>query len=213
MSLAHGSLIDLPGLSTGDSGNRLGPMTKWIRDNAELFRDKSILDLGSNAGHFPVVYAQCGAKEVLAVEGRKEFETAYYSDVAPVFPGPIMWVVADIRNFTVSGGWDVLSCLGLIYHVEDGWNHLKRLAEESGASILILDSQLWHVAGVAHESGNENTNCLRKDEMVPKPSAESVERWLAEQGWGYSRVLHNWQTNGDMRGMWCVRISTDLQGL
>src|SRR5258707_926371 len=72
------SLIDLrllgyPLSLGGDEGNRLALMTQWIKQHSELVKHRTVLDLGSNAGHFPLLYALLGASKVVAVEPREVF--------------------------------------------------------------------------------------------------------------------------------------------
>ncbi len=67
-NLKDGTLIG------GDYDGRLGPLTLFI-NNLDIVKDATILDLGSNAGHFPIEYIRAEAKSVTAIEGRKEFKT------------------------------------------------------------------------------------------------------------------------------------------
>src|SRR5712692_7377433 len=56
-----------------DEGNRLARMTEWIKQHSGLIKNRTVLDLGSNAGHFPLLYALLGASKVVAVEPREVF--------------------------------------------------------------------------------------------------------------------------------------------
>lgn len=72
----------------------------------QRFSPGRMLDIGTGHGLFARLAADCGW-EVTAVDAR---ETRFPNDAR------IRWVHEDVRTFDVSG-YDVLSCLGLWYHL------------------------------------------------------------------------------------------------
>lgn len=205
-ALIHCQLTE--GILGNDEHNRLGPMTAWLGEHAALFRDKRVLDLGSNAGHFPLVYALRGASAVTAVEPRKVFADFFQREIRPrvTAAGRVSYITADVRDFVPFNRYEVLSCLGLLYHVQDGWAHLERLVRQSGATTLIFDSQIWPSDHKAFETARSNTNCARLLERVPHPSFASVEAFFNRMGWQHQLVLKNWPTVPLERGLWLVQI-------
>lgn len=84
-----------------------------------------LLDIGTGHGLFARLAADCGW-EVTAVDAR---ETRFPDDAR------VRWVHEDVRTFDVSG-YDVLSCLGLWYHLtlDDQLDILRRA---KGTPIII----------------------------------------------------------------------------
>lgn len=124
----------------GDYDGRLGPLTDWVNNNAHLFRGKTILDLGSNAGHFPIEYVRAGASRVIAVEGRPEF-VDQWRETYPAFPldlSPVEWLVSDVREISYNRA-DIVSCLGLLYHIEGFLPRLRYLSES--ADMVLIEVQ------------------------------------------------------------------------
>ncbi len=201
------SIIDYHGIG-GDPDNRLGPMTRWLVERRDLYAGKRVLDLASNAGHFPMVYAANGAESVTAVEPRAVFGRFFDRELGR-FPeaSAITWLTRDVRQFVPEENYGVLSCLGLIYHMKDGWSHLARIVRQCKAKTLIFDSMLWPEAHTALETGLLNTNCAGLVEQVNRPSKASVEAKFMELGWSHELVLENWQRPKALRGMWLVNLN------
>jgi SAM-dependent methyltransferase len=189
---------------------RLRPMTQWISKHDWLFSGKSVLDLGSNSGHFPVTYARNRAVLVMAVEGRKEFERFWRTWSPTLFPdesGRILWQRADVRKFSPPARhFDVVSCLGLIYHVPAGLRHLERIVKQSGASTLLLDTQTFPGATGTHMelSLKATMTCMGFAARVPSPTVASVEQWFADCGWRSELLMRDWC--GHSRAFWKVDL-------
>jgi 2-polyprenyl-3-methyl-5-hydroxy-6-metoxy-1,4-benzoquinol methylase len=199
-------LIWFRGTGHANVEDRLWPMTGWLIDNRSLFGGKSVLDLGSNAGHFPLVYAAQGARTITAVEPRKKFKRYFESVLVPQFAeaGRIQWVVGSVQDYSPPRQFDVVSCLGLVYHMADGWSHLRRIVNQCDASTLILESTLWPEPHRALETGRVGQNCCELVTIVEHPSFASVESKLREFGWKFSAVMRDW-TPGCPRAMWLVK--------
>jgi len=211
MNLPAESLIKWGGIESDPDG-RLMPMELALRKHEYDIVGAKVLDLGSNAGHFPLVYSSIGASRVTAVEPREVFAQFFFDELYTFKEAAkIRWNVLDVRNYQATPH-DVLSCLGLIYHVQNGWEHLDRLVKQSGAKIMFFDSMffdsmLWPKAGLGIETSRRNTNCARIIEIVPHPSKDDVEEKFAERGWKFKLLLENWQTNKKgLRGFWRVEL-------
>jgi hypothetical protein len=156
-----------------------------------------------------MLYSELGAASVTAVEPRAVFADFFRTELSKHPESKkVEWLQADVRDYTATPH-DVLCCLGLIYHVHNGWGHLDRIVRQSGARIMFFDSQLWATEGVGIETARFNTNCAKPLEIVPHPSRQSVEREFDERGWNHQILLENWQTSGaSLRGMWRVILHT-----
>jgi hypothetical protein len=160
----------------GDYDGRLGPLTDWINRCPHLFKDKTILDLGSNAGHFPIEYMRAGARKVIAVEGRPEFETQWhgFKDLVPhVDLNAVDWVTADVRTLEASG-YNMISCLGLLYHMVDYLPKLKGLSRCVEIMLVEISSP---ISGTVFRNENSvDRTCGLEPEKVEYKSHHNWER-------------------------------------
>jgi SAM-dependent methyltransferase len=196
-----------------DSNNRLGPISHCITQRRGVYWGKNVLDLGSNAGHFPLLYSLTGARHITAVEPRRCFRKWFDTSLRVFWPGPcekIQWRTSDIRNLNLFSDYDVISCLGLIYHVPDAWCHLNRIVCDSGAKILLLETQLFPAAksDEAVELSIVSTmTCNGYAQRVPRPTIKSVEAAIKSYGWRGELVLSDWPDDGQSRGLWVVETN------
>lgn len=140
----------------GDYDGRLGRITNWIHRHKVFFENQVILDLGSNAGHFPVEYIRCGAKKVIAVEGREIFEKQWHGIKDEIFSlnaDRIEWVSADVREVIIPQDYTMISCLGLAYHVPNIWGILRRVFFNKPVKTVLLETQLYRENFVGLEGG------------------------------------------------------------
>jgi cyclopropane fatty-acyl-phospholipid synthase-like methyltransferase len=187
-------------------------MTEALRNHRADIAGKRVLDLGSNAGHFPMLYSELCAARVTAVEPRMVFAGWFHCELCKHDESRrVTWRQADVRDYTATPH-DVLSCLGLIYHVHDGWRHLDRIVAESGAKLMFFDSMLWPRESIAIETSRFNSNCAKAVEIVPHPSRASVEREFDKRGWHYRLLLENWPKDA-LRGLWRVELPPNEKAL
>lgn len=100
-----------------------------FRRHLATLRPGRLLDLATGHGKFAVIARNLGW-EVTAMDVR---------DVRfPSVPG-IRWVVGDVRTFDVSG-YDVISNLGLLYHLE--LDDVISLIERCAPTPMILDTHV-----------------------------------------------------------------------
>jgi SAM-dependent methyltransferase len=105
------------------------------------FGNKSVLDVGSGPGHFVRFYSSRGCT-VTAVDGRADNVDA----LRQRYPH-IRAVVADVQSFDLSalGRFDIVHCLGLLYHLENPLAALRNVARVCDGVLLletiVLDSQ------------------------------------------------------------------------
>lgn len=194
-----------------DLNNRLRPLTAALMVVSHIYERRSVLDLWSNAGHFPILYAEHGAT-VTAVEPRKCFRRWFDTSLKVFWPQEcqnIEWISSDMRHFTPQRSYDVVSCLGLIYHVPNAWEHLARIVQQCAAKTIILESQLFPgtVRGAVLEFSLVSTmTCNGRAQWVPRPTISTVGARFKSFGWDYKLLLKDWCNDRQSRGLWLVAL-------
>lgn len=116
-----------------------------IANNGGL-TSKRVLDIGANDGFFTLAALMAGAQEVTAIDSNWEtwpLNIQYASQVWQVQPKII---TADFRTYDFQQTFDVIFFLGVLYHLEDVFNCMKKLSgllEPKG--ILYLETQMSKV--------------------------------------------------------------------
>jgi hypothetical protein len=158
-----------------------------------FFEPGRLIDLGAGHGKFSVAAANAGW-DVTAVDARTERN--------PTAPG-VTWVQADVRDVDL-GGYDVVGCLGLFYHltVEDQIDLLARCQ----GSPLIIDTHLANglstdpLTGEVERQGytgrlyHEGTG-LRSSWGNPQsfwPTPDSFHRMLGQAGYDLVLAVEPW---------------------
>ena len=102
---------------------------------------KRVLDVGSGPGHFTPFYTSRGC-EVVAVDGRAD----NIEEFRRRNPG-VRAVVADVQTFDMTdlGMFDVIHCLGLLYHLENPVAAIRNMFQICRGVLLletiVMDSQ------------------------------------------------------------------------
>lgn len=206
--MAHLTLKD--GSVVGQNEGRLDLMTAWMQEHPELFEGRRVLDLGSNCGHFPIIMAQLGA-DVSAVEPRPGMCAVFRALLENTeHKGIVVIHQEDLRHVDFRGlRCDILSCLGLIYHLEEPWKVMGRILDQLHPSVWLVESQLFDMTHRAMEGGHTTNSTLAWEPgPVLQPSAEEVERGIRSCGYEPERVdlgkdYHS--DNGEARGLWIAR--------
>lgn len=205
-ALIHQKLPD--GSEVGQDEGRLSVMTEFVHANLPIFQHAAILDLGSNCGHFPLEYIKAGANRVTIVEGRQRFIDVFervreamgskFNEIEPH--------CKDIREFQPIGQYQVVSCLGLIYHVNGIWPALYRIIKEVNAQVLLVESEVYPEDFQALEYGEAgDASKAIKQELVLRPSVAHVEAVLNEMGFDPYKIDLS-ELYSTRRGFWfCKR--------
>ncbi len=111
---------------------------------------KRVLDLASNAGFWSLKSLEAGCDYVLGIEGRQMHvdQAEFVFDVKEVDKDRYDFVLGDIfeTDFKQFGKFDVVLCLGLMYHVSKHMELLEKISEVN-EDILIIDTTLSKVSG------------------------------------------------------------------
>jgi len=142
----------------------------------------TVLDLGSNQGFWSIEAARAGASSVLGVEGRAE-HVAAARFVADVLDAPnVEFETLNVFSPELAerGPFDVVFCLGLLYHVDRPLELLERLARLTRRWLVVDTSVVDVNAAVLHlifEDPDDPRNAVG-DGLVAVPSRQAVERML-----------------------------------
>jgi SAM-dependent methyltransferase len=150
---------------------------------------KRVLDLGCNAGFWSLAALRRGADHVLGVDARR----MHLEQAALVFE--VEGVEARRFRFLESelfgawwGGWgrfDVVLCLGLLYHVDRPVELFTRIAA-TGARHVLVDTTLSSLPGAAFELRHETPEDPRNaaaSELVLWPTEGAVHALGAAHGY------------------------------
>ena len=184
---------------------------------------KRVLDLGCNAGFWSLCAVEAGCDYVLGVDGRqmhvdqanfvfevKEIENRRYDFVADnLFD-------VNLRRF---GTFDVVLCLGLMYHISKHMVLMEKISEVN-SDVLLIDTSLSTLLGpyleIRHEPLKEPRHAVDY-ELVMSPTWEGVHELVRQ--FGYSVVTlkprfedyagaHSYQS-GERRAFLCAK-RTDI---
>lgn len=114
----------------------------------------------------------------------------------------VQWVESDVRDFDVSG-YDCISNLGLLYHLE--LSAQLDLLRRCAGTPMILDTHATRSVD-AHESGYEGTYF---DELAGRSEAEWQHSGTASWGnrasfWPTEESLHRMLTDCGFRHIWTL---------
>jgi SAM-dependent methyltransferase len=162
---------------------------------------KRVLDLACNAGFWSLTALEHGADFVLGIDGRqmhmdqarlvfetKEVDKRRYDFVlGDVFE-------TDLRQF---GSFDIVLCLGLIYHTSKPMELMERVSEVN-TDICLIDTNLSRAPGsyleIRHEGLARTTNALNRELVMLPTKLAMVD--LAKQ-LGYSVAVLRPQFRGE----------------
>jgi 2-polyprenyl-3-methyl-5-hydroxy-6-metoxy-1,4-benzoquinol methylase len=106
-------------------------------------RGKRVLDLGSNAGYWSLAAIEAGADFVLGIDGRQmHIEQAdLVFEAKGVDRSRYRFDLGNIFEYDFDQGFDVVLCLGLMYHIAKPVE-LFELFSRVDASLILIDTTL-----------------------------------------------------------------------
>ena len=106
--------------------------------NENLFKDKTVLDIGAWDGYFSFLAERLGAKEVTALDisTKKGFEFAH-----KVYNSKVKYIIQDIMTVTPEelGVFDVVLYPGVLYHMKFPYLSLHKVADlvKEGGTLFV----------------------------------------------------------------------------
>jgi 2-polyprenyl-3-methyl-5-hydroxy-6-metoxy-1,4-benzoquinol methylase len=148
-----------------------------------------VLDLGCNAGFWSLAAARAGCDFVLGLDGRanhlRQGELVFAANRVP--PQLYRFIERDVfgRGFEDLGTYEIVLCLGLLYHVNKPVELFERIAAVN-TDTLLVDTQLSTGAGAALEIRREDPehplHALRSD-LIFVPTRDAVIELLRSAGY------------------------------
>jgi tRNA (mo5U34)-methyltransferase len=111
---------------------------------------KRVLDLGCNAGFWSLKAIEAGADFVLGIDGRQMHveQANLVFEVSQVDPGRYEFRTGNVftDDFSDKGPFDIVLCLGLMYHVSKPVELVER-ASAVNTDVLLIDTSISNTAG------------------------------------------------------------------
>lgn len=167
---------------------------------------RHVLDLGCNAGYWTLAALEAGAEFVLAVDGRRTLldQAALVLDAKGVDPARYELRCADLFDLDPGRSFDLVLCLGLLYHVNRPVELVQRLAAWA-RDVVVIDTDLSLLPGSAlelrHEPLDDPRNALAS-ELIFCPTRDAVVDLVRAQGLEIVTLppeFASWEGSSDFR--------------
>jgi len=161
-----------------------------------------VLDLASNAGYWSLQAIEAGADFVLGVEGRQMHvdQAKLVFEAKEVDPDRYRFDLGNIFDYPFSEHFDIVLCLGLLYHVSKPMELFEVMAN-TGAELLVIDTGVTPsrqpVFRLFSEPSSDPRNALDY-ELVMRPSRSAVVQMAAQFGYRSVALAPNFT---DLTGM------------
>jgi tRNA (mo5U34)-methyltransferase len=151
---------------------------------------KRVLDLGCNAGYWSLRAVQAGCDFVLGVDGRQMHidQASFVFDVKGIDESRYEFVAGEVftTDLAAKGPFEIVLCLGLLYHVSDPAALIEKIGELN-TELLLIDTTLSRMPGrfleLRWDRGEAPLEAVR-EQFVTFPTRGAVTA-LAESA-GYS---------------------------
>jgi SAM-dependent methyltransferase len=153
---------------------------------------KRVLDLASNAGYWSLASIEAGADYVLGIEGRQMHvdQASLVFEVKEVERDRYDFLLGDIfqTDFRQFGTFDVVLCLGLMYHISKPMELMEKISEVND-DILVVDTTLAKARGSFLKLVPQDPDSFMSavDRPIAMRPTKQAVRDLAEH-FGYSVV-------------------------
>jgi tRNA (mo5U34)-methyltransferase len=158
-----------------------------VRALGGSLRGKRVLDLGMNAGFWSLAAIEAGCDFVLGIEGRSMHveQANFVFEVKDVERERYRFVEGDLFDVAWGEGFDLVLCLGLLYHVNRPVELLERIARANTA-VLIVDTAVVPREEPAFFVRREDVDDPRmaiRSELVFVPTPAAVVELLRSCGY------------------------------
>jgi tRNA (mo5U34)-methyltransferase len=151
---------------------------------------KRVLDLGCNAGYWSLRAVEAGCDFVLGVDGRQMHvdQANLVFEVKGIDESRYEFVAGDVytTDLAAKGPFEIVLCLGLLYHVSDPATLIEMIGELN-TELLLIDTSLSRLPGqfleLRRDSAESPLDAVR-EQFVTFPTRGAVIA-LAESA-GYS---------------------------
>lgn len=187
---------------------------------------KRVLDLGCNAGFWSLAALEAGADFVLGVEGRQMYvdQADLVFETKGVDRARYRFLVGDLFNLDLGrdAPFDIVLCLGLLYHVSKPMSLFERIAGWN-TDLLLIDTTLSLLPGAHLRIVGEKPEgpLTAVDHVIAfVPTRQAVAKLAREVGYSVAMLrprFGSWEGAGDYlvgsrRAFVCSK-QTSLDGL
>jgi len=177
--------------------------------NSGFLAGKRVLDLGCNAGYWSLSAIEAGCAYVLGVDAREmhidQAQLVFAVKDVPV--GKYRFVQENLFEYLRNAvdQFDVVFCLGILYHVCKPMELLEGVARIN-TELLLIDSTVLNVESSMIELRKEPLDDPRMSadhELVFLPSPAAIADMVGTLGYGCSSLgprFDNWEGCEDYRG-------------
>jgi tRNA (mo5U34)-methyltransferase len=141
---------------------------------------KRVLDLGCNAGYWSLRAVQAGCDFALGIDGRQMHidQANFVFDVNEIDRSRYEFVRGDVyaTDLSASGPFEIVLCLGLLYHVSDPAALIEKIGELN-TELLVIDTSLSLIPGQFLELRREGARdplLAIREQFVTLPSRQAV---------------------------------------
>lgn len=152
-------------------------------------RGKRVLDLGCNAGYWSLLAADAGCDFVFGIDGRQMHidQANLVFEIKGVESSRYSFIAGNVfeHDLEAIGHFDIVLCLGLLYHVARPVELLERIAQVN-TDLLVIDTRVSVKPGLAIDLRHEGTDDVRstiESGLVMHPSRETVVDLTAQFGY------------------------------
>jgi len=161
---------------------------------------KRVLDIGCNAGFWSLCAVESGCDFVLGIDGRQMHidQANFVFRVNQVEKSKYDFIEGNIFNLDLRqfGAFDVVLCLGLMYHINKHVNLLESI-DYINNDILVIDTDLHQLPGsylkLQHEPLSDPRNAV-SHELVMAPTRQAVSDLVQEFGYSVVTLKPRFQT-------------------
>lgn len=167
---------------------------------------KRVLDLGCNAGFWSLAALEAGADFVLGIEGRQMYvdQAELVFEAKEIDRDRYRFLVGDLFELDLESEqpFDVVLCLGLLYHVSKPMSLLERITAWN-TDILVIDTTLSLLPGAylrVDEEKPENPLSAVDHVVVFVPTRRAVAKLVREVGYSVAMLrprFRDWEGAGD----------------
>jgi 2-polyprenyl-3-methyl-5-hydroxy-6-metoxy-1,4-benzoquinol methylase len=155
-------------------------------------KGKRVLDLGCNAGFWSLSAAEAGADFVLGVDGRQMHvdQSNFVFEVKGIEKSRYQFMVGNVFDvdFKKHGDFDIVFCLGLLYHISKPVT-LIELVSEVNTDILVIDTGIIRGPGSFlryRQEKMEDPRAAMEYELVSSPTKGAIRDIV--RNFGYQAV-------------------------
>ena len=178
-----------------------------IECNLKIIKNSSILDIGSHDGRWSFAALKKGAKQILGIEAREHLvNNAFRNMKAYGINGNSYNFIANDISLEIKklqpNQFDVIFCLGFLYHTIDHWNLLSEI-KRLNPRFVIIDTRIdlsneriikLHVDYPGNEAHAVSNEPLKKEVLVATPSKPALETMLTCLGFSNFQYF-DWKKN------------------